>query len=71
MLARNLITQDEKIFVASLPGVSLCKLEFDLYMDFFASTALAPGSKARRAAICCRVMQHQPQKMRHNLELLP
>lgn len=34
LLARNLLTQDEKLFAASLPGVKLHQAEFDLYMDF-------------------------------------
>ncbi|MCO7513729.1 glycoside hydrolase family protein [Pseudomonas guariconensis] len=34
VLARNLLTQDEKLFAASLPGVKLHQEEFDLYMDF-------------------------------------
>jgi lysozyme len=34
LLARNLLTQDEKYFAASLPGVGLHQVEFDLYMDF-------------------------------------
>ena len=34
LLARNLLTQDEKRFAASLPGVGLHQAEFDLYMDF-------------------------------------
>lgn len=34
VLARNLLTQDEKAFAASLPGVKLFQEEFDLYMDF-------------------------------------
>jgi GH24 family phage-related lysozyme (muramidase) len=34
VLARNLLTQDEKRFAASLPGVELSQDEFDLYMDF-------------------------------------
>lgn len=34
VLARNLLTQDEKAFAASLPGVKLHQAEFDLYMDF-------------------------------------
>ncbi|MNJ17895.1 hypothetical protein D3C77_121860 [compost metagenome] len=33
-LARNLLTQDEKVFAASLPGVKLYQIEFDIYMDF-------------------------------------
>lgn len=34
VLARNLMTADEKRFAASLPGVALHQEEFDLYMDF-------------------------------------
>lgn len=34
VLARNLLTQDEKLFAASLPDVKLFPVEFDLYMDF-------------------------------------
>lgn len=34
LLARNLMTQDERKFAASLPGVKLHQVEFDLYMDF-------------------------------------
>lgn len=34
VLARNLLTEDEKAFAASLPGVKLHQEEFDLYMDF-------------------------------------
>ncbi|MCA7085855.1 lysozyme [Cupriavidus sp. DB3] len=34
VLARHLLTQDEKRFAASLPGVELFQAEFDLYMDF-------------------------------------
>ena len=34
LLARNLNTQAEKQFAASLPGVKLHQVEFDLYMDF-------------------------------------
>ncbi|ATR83972.1 lysozyme [Pseudomonas sp. HLS-6] len=34
VLARNLISQDEKQFAASIPGVKLYQEEFDLYMDF-------------------------------------
>lgn len=34
VLARNLITADEKRFVASLSGVALHPEEFDTYMDF-------------------------------------
>ena len=34
VLARNLLTQDEKLFAASLSGVRLFPVEFDLYMDF-------------------------------------
>lgn len=34
LLARNLMTQDERQFAASLPDVRLHQEEFDLYMDF-------------------------------------
>lgn len=34
MLARNLNSQAEKQFAASLPGVKLYQAEFDIYMDF-------------------------------------
>lgn len=34
VLARNLMTVDEKRFAASLPGVDLYPEEFDVYMDF-------------------------------------
>lgn len=34
ILARNLMTADEKRFAASLPGVKLHPEEFDEYMDF-------------------------------------
>lgn len=34
ILARNLMTQDEKQFAASLPGVKLHQEEFDLYLNF-------------------------------------
>ncbi len=33
-LARNLNSEEEKRFAASLPGVELTQGEFDLYMDF-------------------------------------
>jgi lysozyme len=34
VLARNLLSQDEKVFRASLPGVALHPEEYDLYMNF-------------------------------------
>lgn len=34
VLARNLNSQSEKQFAASLPGVKLYQAEFDIYMDF-------------------------------------
>lgn len=34
VLARNLMTSDEKLFAASLPGVKLNQEEFDIYMNF-------------------------------------
>ena len=34
LLARNLMTKDEKLFAATLPGVRLYQAEFDAYLDF-------------------------------------
>lgn len=34
LLARNLMTKDEKLFAATLPGVRLHQAEFDIYLDF-------------------------------------
>lgn len=34
ILARNLMTADEKRFAASLPGVALHQQEFEVYVDF-------------------------------------
>lgn len=34
VLARNLMRQDERQFIASLPGVKLTQGEYDLYVDF-------------------------------------
>lgn len=33
-LARNLMTKDEQLFRASIPGVKLLQAEYDLYLDF-------------------------------------
>ena len=33
-LARNLMTKDEQLFRASIPGVKLFQAEYDLYLDF-------------------------------------
>lgn len=34
ILARNLLSEDERRFAASLPGVRLYQAEYDLYLDF-------------------------------------
>lgn len=34
LLARNLLAEDERRFIASIPGVTLHQAEFDLYVDF-------------------------------------
>lgn len=53
ILARNLLTADEKLFAASLPGVSLHPEEFDLYMDFIGQYGIGNwrGSAMRRELI--------------------
>lgn len=50
MLARNLQTQAEKQFAASLPGVKLHQEEFDLYIDFVGQFGIGTwrGSSVRR-----------------------
>ena len=45
VLARNLISQDEKLFAASLPGVKLNQAEFDLYMDFIGQYGIGTWRK--------------------------
>lgn len=45
VLARNLISQDEKLFAASLPGVKLHQDEFDLYMDFIGQYGIGTWRK--------------------------
>jgi len=46
LLARNLMTQDEKQFAASLPGVKLHQVEFDLYMDFVGQYGIGTWRKS-------------------------
>lgn len=46
VLARNLISQDEKLFAASLPGVKLNQAEFDLYMDFIGQYGIGTWRKS-------------------------
>lgn len=50
VLARNLNSQAEKQFAASLPGVKLHQEEFDLYMDFVGQYGITNwrGSSMRR-----------------------
>lgn len=49
-LAHNLHQQDERRFIASLPGVALTQGEFDLYMDFTGQYGIGNwrGSSMRR-----------------------
>lgn len=53
VLARALITQDERQFAASLPGVSLYQPEFDLYLDFVGQYGIGTwrASSMRRALL--------------------
>ena len=46
VLARNLISQDEKAFAASLPGVKLNQAEFDLYLDFIGQYGIGTWRKS-------------------------
>ena len=46
VLARNLISQDERQFAASLPGVKLHQPEFDLYMDFIGQYGIGTWRKS-------------------------
>lgn len=49
-LARNLLSEDEKRFAASLPGVLLHQEEYDLYLDFVGQFGIGNwrGSSMRR-----------------------
>ncbi|NUT87160.1 glycoside hydrolase family protein [Pseudomonas corrugata] len=46
VLARNLISQDEKLFSASIQGVKLHQDEFDLYMDFIGQYGIGTWRKS-------------------------
>ncbi|WP_339479096.1 glycoside hydrolase family protein [Pseudomonas sp. RL_5y_Pfl2_73] len=46
VLARNLISQDEKLFAASIQGVKLHQDEFDLYMDFIGQYGIGTWRKS-------------------------
>jgi len=50
ILARNLMTVDEKRFAASLPGVALHQEEFDVYVDFIGQYGIGDwrGSSMRK-----------------------
>lgn len=52
-LARNLLSQDELRFQASLPGVALHQAEYDLYMDFVGQYGIGNWRKSsmRRALL--------------------
>ncbi|WP_421526763.1 glycoside hydrolase family protein [Pseudomonas brenneri] len=45
VLARNLNSQAEKQFAASLPGVKLYQAEFDIYMDFIGQYGIGTWRK--------------------------
>jgi len=49
-LARHLLTEDERRFRASLPGVALHQAEYDLYLDFVGQYGIGNwrGSSMRR-----------------------
>lgn len=55
-LARNLLSQDEVRFRASLPGVSLTQGEYDLYLDFVGQYGIGNwhGSSMRRHLLAGR-----------------
>lgn len=46
LLARNLMTKDEKQFAASLPGVKLYQAEFDVYLDFVGQYGIGSWGKS-------------------------
>lgn len=50
ILARNLMSQDERAFAASIPGVKLHQAEYDVYLDFTGQYGLGNwrGSSMRR-----------------------
>jgi GH24 family phage-related lysozyme (muramidase) len=52
-LARNLMSQDEKQFRASLPGVKLHQEEYDLYLDFVGQYGIGNwrGSSMRKSLL--------------------
>jgi len=53
ILARNLLSADERRFQASLPGVALHQAEYDLYMDFVGQYGIGNWCKSsmRRALL--------------------
>lgn len=52
-LARNLLSEDERRFKASLPGVALHQAEYDLYVDFVGQYGIGTWNKSsmRRALL--------------------
>ena len=53
VLARNLMREDERQFAASLPGVKLHQVEYDVYLDFVGQYGIGNwrGSSMRRHLI--------------------
>jgi lysozyme len=53
VLARNLMSADEKLFAASLPGVKLHQEEYDLYLDFVGQYGIGNwrGSSMRKQLV--------------------
>jgi len=53
VLARNLMTAEERRFAASLPGVKLHQEEFDVYMDFVGQFGMSNwrGSSMQRRLV--------------------
>lgn len=68
VLARNLMTADEKRFATSLPGATLYQAEFDVYMNFTGQFGIGNwrGSSMRReilagnyAAACHALLKYK------------
>lgn len=46
VLARNLLKEDERLFVASIPNAHLTQGEFDVYMDFIGQYGIGAWNKS-------------------------
>lgn len=58
-LARNLISQDEKRFAESLPGVSMTQAEYDLYLDYVGQYGMGNW---RRSSMRLELIAGRPAK---------